>query len=531
MNSSERPAQSSSETTSPEAPTPIERSIDDVFDTFIERSDVETAEWAIARGLRVSQYVKDFGHNRITSPLADIAKLIGLNELSQGKSHRRAAIRAYKCFEPGDDALLEYADGTLADFHLIDEFLEQKKTDFLAAHPRDSLTNPWLAQIVPGDMDDINLLMQTDDTVYPKCQGVDAKSILVKATAALDTIEELLAQDNPSEDELLAIVFEIESFYAPMCELNHYKGLAMKLRDEATRLAETRGPRAERAIKAMEEARQDLHELLPPIAYDHVLAGDILSHLQCTSDMRPSIGHTTRHGISVGSGNGEYHSDNYGRFPISARYRRKTQSSYAKKTLDGEERKKPRDPFALTVVVDTVDEVQSLFQQLGSSIESTYNSHITPQNSRSRNTAYHIAGSEDFLARMTSAISSDEYGVTLHTRKTTNGFEVAKATFIYHLALNGKVYGVPSELQIQTRNARDIANAGEASHAFKESSRYNPSPAEIEAIQHIHSRGDAVAEPDLTPQSMLRAKEFRRQMDEVQTSTMTLGEIASRRRL
>jgi hypothetical protein len=129
---------------------------------------------------------------------------------------------------------------------------------------------------------------------------------------------------------------------------------------------------------------------------------------------------------------------------------------------------------------------------------------ITEYPSPSREQAFHIKGSEEFLNLIKNRLQSEfpDQDELFEYVPDDTGFHVAKITGFYE----DKVGCVPFEVQILTQEGRRDSRVGRAAHIFYKlmrqlGHRYAPSDLEIYKLHQLNKRKQYIRSDQLVPAS------------------------------
>ncbi len=313
--------------------------------------------------------------------------------------------------------------------------------------------------------------------------SVNLESVLIKAAEMLDNLQ----QPHPTKNRaVLQDIHEAESFYAPLCEILGFDGLAMAIRSEASCLRLAKSGNGRFVQQAEEElanhnpahaaalVEQLLHSIFagPGADRDAVIAERV-------------IGESHEHGIVLGEAYLDHELEN------RVIWRVKSVGSLALKIFQSANQQIPGDIIGITLVAKDTDDVASLYETL---VRSTVdNAHLAPVPAPSRSEAYSVQGSDTFRSSVLGRIATRGLVTVseIESKPKSNGYNVAKVTVQYQDPEGGsKPQKV--EIQIQTADARTNGRIGPASHVIykaKQCSRHIP-PGVLADIRNRKSKLD-----------------------------------------
>ncbi|MDB5166920.1 MAG: hypothetical protein JWN26_65 [Candidatus Saccharibacteria bacterium] len=495
-------------------------SVEGTWEVFEKLSSVEQ-DGIRARATDIVKVVYDFGGFKELVPSAYEAVQLAplMDELSGPdialSSAAYSALQQYESNNPQDR---EYVRAFAADMVKINKFVdahwEARETlepeQPVGSEPTERLyQSPWERRYNNIPLKEVlELVSDTPDDIVQNPEGVNIESILIATASAYNTLRHA---DDVSEDRLLETMYAVESFYQPLLEIIGYDGFGMALKRESTlvRMSRNGGQYDEVTGEKLEVAREMLRALGPPNKFPNTVS-EMMSHLFLTDSEGTSVlNDVSGHGIQFGSGliSEQSIDDLEDTLPTldynTMRYvwRVKTDTSMAKK-IDLENNTRGSDLLGVTVIVPSTELLGYSFGLISGIIMGRLNQNMIPVNATGRDTPLHAKG-----AKMIDSVSryAGDLGTKLDEKASINGHEVAKVTFLF--TPEGSESAIPVEVQFQTREAREIARAGTAAHAFKEAN-YEVSAEDLRVLGRLHKRRMKTNEPGLTPLSELAAKEL-----------------------
>ena len=496
---------------------PVEGSWE-VFEKLTGTEQTATRE----RAMDVVKVVYDFGGFKELVPSAyEAAQLLPLMEdlASPDNAVATAAYQALQQYESKNPQDRDYVRAMSTDIAKINEFVdahwESKMTvEDEDGQPVDSeptarqYQSPWVRRYKNIPLKEVlELVSDTPDEIVLNPEGVNIESILVATASAYNTLRHA---DDVSEDKLLKTMYAVESFYQPLLEIIGYDGFGMALKREATliRMSRNAGQYDGVTAEKLEIARDMLRGLGDPNKLPNTVS-EMMSHLFLTqSEGNTVLNDVSGLGIQFGTGSiAEQDIDELEDTVPTVDYntvryvwRVKTDTSMARK-IDLEKNTRGADLLGVTVIVPSPDELAYRYGLISGIIMARMNKNIVPMNAPGRDTPLHAKGHKmiDRVSRY-----AGDLGASLDQKTSSNGHEVAKITFLF--TPEGSDNAIPVEVQFQTTEAREVARAGTAAHAFKEAN-YVVSADDLKVLSQLHKRRMKTNELGLTHLSEISAKE------------------------
>jgi hypothetical protein len=339
-------------------------------------------------------------------------------------------------------------------------------------------------------------------------------------------MHKLYESPRPDLQKLSKTVYEVEAFYAPVCEIIGYDALAMALRDytmrirvlqsepveitaaNGTKALLTGAERINKAEKAIETlgTHEDIQNTIT----------DVIQSIYGESINVASIENSTGHNIQYGVGTFDVENDGVTK-NFKFRWRVKSIGSLATKY---EKYSSPLDLIGITIIPGEEPLEGQLLedkqQEAEADVAVLFDTLITrtteleafvPTATPDRENPFFAEGSQNYIDIMDAAAGEHE----IQPQMRTNGFQVAKGTMLYHDRRD--VY-VPMEIQVQTLLDRRVARIGRASHpVYKVVGREVDVPEDLlDDLLHLAQRKHSVNEGP-TLQSAQRAHGILREID------------------
>ena len=288
------------------------------------------------------------------------------------------------------------------------------------------------------------------------------EAVIIKACELLDNMR---YPSSSRESAKLQDVLEAESFYAPLCEVMGFDGLAASLRSQAHIIRlEGQGKR-----KLIEEICEQYETIR------HVGVRNLVNTIFGTEEVKTKavVGPRSEESCPNRSIHiGDFSAQNGKK--VEGKYRLKTVGSWAAKVHEARQNDKleytPMDVLGLTVISDTVkDQARDFVEFLQRRIDMNPAFQLKKANSKS--SAIYVQGTVDYvnavrwemwqhgfdIGRCEFAIQDDE-----SVKQRGQKYQVSKVTFLMdHPELDK---GVPVEVQFVTKAERQRSRTGEVAH-------------------------------------------------------------------
>lgn len=288
------------------------------------------------------------------------------------------------------------------------------------------------------------------------------EAVIIKACELLDNMR---YPSSSRESAKLQDVLEAESFYAPLCEVMGFDGLAASLRSQA-HIIRLKGQGEHDLIEEIREQYETIR---------HIGVRNLVNTIFGTEEVVTEAVVGPRSEASCHNRPvhiGDFLAEN-GK-EVEGKYRLKTVGSWAAKVHEARQNDKleytPMDVLGLTVISDTVkDQARDFVEFLQRRIDMNPAFQLKKANSKS--SAIYVQGTVDYvnavrwemwqhgfdIGRCEFAIQDDE-----SVKQRGQKYQVSKVTFLMdHPELDN---GVPVEVQFVTKAERQRSRTGEVAH-------------------------------------------------------------------
>ncbi len=324
--------------------------------------------------------------------------------------------------------------------------------------------------------------------------GVDIETHLI---SAIRSLQWFLSLDPAARSDALQRVRRAESLLAPMSEIMGFDGVSMGLHSHKS-MMRLRQLGEERYI---EQARADLQPLIDPDAVDKRVDSILTAALGKNSDQRQVLTHRERHGIMIGESVSTPEN-------IRTVWRIKALGSAAHKYSISPPGAKLTDIVGATLITDDA-------RQAGSALGQAYtavleNSRMQLRASPKRDKALHVRGTPDFIEEVALGMGIDSLAALRRIADVPpsgpGDYHVAKLSFDYQEW--GDPVPTPVEIQMNTKEGREDARVGSASHALHKLTHSPATEEQVAALAQIRQGKELLGQNGLTPQSRERARQL-----------------------
>lgn len=396
-----------------------------------------------------------------------------------------------------------YVASLLADFILVEEVSGRHRLQVANTIPeniREIITDRYEGSVPAEAWRQIEPFVDVEQ-MAEFLDKTNIEAVIIKACELLDNMR---YPSSSRESAKLQDVLEAESFYAPLCEVMGFDGLAASLRSQA-HIIRLKGQGEHDLIEEIREQYETIRQvgvrnLVNTIfGTEEVVAKAVVGlRSEASCHNRP---------VHIGdflAKNGK---------KVEGKYRLKTVGSWAAKVHEARQNDKleytPMDVLGLTVISGTVkDQARDFVEFLQRRIDMNPAFQLKKANSKS--SAIYVQGTVDYvnavrwemwqhgfdIGRCEFAIQDDE-----SVKQCGQKYQVSKVTFLMdHPELDK---GVPVEVQFVTKAERQRSRTGEVAHIIykyiRQLERKRPVPDEEKLfiaqtmsrlLKQIHQRRD-----------------------------------------
>ena len=396
-----------------------------------------------------------------------------------------------------------YVASLLADFILVEEVSGQHRLQVANTIPeniREIITDRYEGSVPAEAWQQIEPFVDVEQ-MAEFLDKTNIEAVIIKACELLDN---MCYPSSSRESAKLQDVLEAESFYAPLCEVMGFDGLAASLRSQA-HIIRLKGQGEHDLVKEIREQYETIRQ---------VGVRNLVNTIFGTEEVKTEavVGPRSEESCSNRSIHiGDFLAKNGKK--VEGKYRLKTVGSWAAKVHEARQNDKleytPMDVLGLTVISGTVkDQARDFVEFLQRRIDMNPAFQLKKANSKS--SAIYVQGTVDYvnavrwemwqhgfdIGRCEFAIQDDE-----SVKQCGQKYQVSKVTFLMdHPELDK---GVPVEVQFVTKAERQRSRTGEVAHIIykyiRQLERKRPVPDEEKLfiaqtmsrlLKQIHQRRD-----------------------------------------
>lgn len=357
-----------------------------------------------------------------------------------------------------------YVASLLADFILVEEASGRHRLQVANTIPesiREIITDRYEGSVPAEAWRQIEPFVDVEQ-MAKFLDKTNIEAVIIKACELLDNMR---YPSSSRESAKLQDVLEAESFYAPLCEVMGFDGLAASLRSQA-HIIRLKGQGKHDLIEEIREQYETIRHagvrnLVNTIFGTEEVVAEAVVGLRSEASCHNRPVHI-----------GDFLAEN-GK-EVEGKYRLKTVGSWAAKVHEARQNDKleytPMDVLGLTVISDTVkDQARDFVEFLQRRID--MNPAFQPKKANSKSSAIYVQGTVDYvnavrwemwqhgfdIGRCEFAIQDDE-----SVKQRGQKYQVSKVTFLMdHPELDK---GVPVEVQFVTKAERQRSRTGEVAH-------------------------------------------------------------------
>ncbi len=423
--------------------------INPALDAIVIFSEVTHSERALDHPQRVERILRDFVGDMLTDPVFDAALLHDLADRIRDPlmmRNARNALQAYNSSPSIPEGRKLYAFCLLSDLETVEQTAEAYRFNIEDEDPKFiEYIQEGSKNAVPKDFWLKKASMVDPDLMSGLLEEVNIESVLIKVAEMLDNLH------NPSpkkESSLLQDINEAEAFYAPLCELLGFDGMAMALRDTVSGIRFKKSGDQHLVDKAKEvlDTIKSLDDVEAIFSTIFGLGNFVISKV--VGDV--SDAHKVLIGDLITEGDIE----------SKGAWRVKSLGSYCSK-LRNNGGIAPMDVLGITLIANDLIGVRDLFFRIVELVKSKPD-QIKPKPSDKRTTPAVIKGDDEFLGIFD---GHDLEGLATVKKTKPGAYRVAKFTMMVTTTLKTEEpKEVPVEIQITTHADRINNRIGSASH-------------------------------------------------------------------
>lgn len=396
-----------------------------------------------------------------------------------------------------------YVASLLADFILVEEVSGRHRLQVSNTIPesiREIITDRYEGSVPAEAWRQIEPFVDVEQ-MAEFLDKTNIEAVIIKACELLDNMR---YPSSSRESAKLQDVLEAESFYAPLCEVMGFDGLAASLRSQA-HIIRLKGQGKRKLIEEIREQYETIRQVGVRNLVNTIFGTEeVVAKAVVGPRSEESCPNRSIHIGDFLAKNGK---------KVEGKYRLKTVGSWAAKVHEARRNDKleytPMDVLGLTVISDTVkDQARDFVEFLQRRIDMNPAFQLKKANSKS--SAIYVQGTVNYvntvrremeqrgfdIGRCEFAIQDDE-----SVKQCGQKYQVSKVTFLMdHPELDK---GVPVEVQFVTKAERQRSRTGEVAHIIykyiRQLERQRPVPDEEKhsiaqtmsrLLKQIHQRRD-----------------------------------------
>lgn len=445
------------------------------LDEYFRGEGVKEREDLVAHAERTMKLVEEFAVRKLPPEaiyavlLHDVADRFHNRDSQKCTPERRQAAGlalADVCTNPGIEMTCEqglYVASLLADFILVEEASVQHRLDVANTIPesiREIITDRYEGAVPAEAWRQVEPFVDVEQ-MAKFLDNTNIEAVIIKACELLDNMR---YPSSSRESAKLQDVLEAESFFAPLCEVMGFDGLAASLRSQA-HIIRLEGQGKHGLVDDIREQYETIRGAGVRNLVGKIFDAQIITEAAVGPRSEESCCNRSIHIGDFVAQNGKL---------VHGKYRLKTVGSWAAKVHEARQNGKPEytpmDVLGLTVISNTVaDQARDFVAFLQQRIDMNPAFQLKKANSKS--SAIYVQGTVDYvnavrwemwqhgfdIGRCEFAIQDDE-SVKQRGRK----YQVSKVTFLMdHPELDK---GVPVEVQFVTKAERQRSRTGEVAH-------------------------------------------------------------------
>lgn len=361
-------------------------------------------------------------------------------------------------------AQVSYVASLIADFIAVEEASGQHRLQVANTIPesiREIITDRYEGSVPAEAWRQIEPFVDVEQ-MAEFLDKTNIEAVIIKACELLDNMR---YPSSSRESAKLQDVLEAESFYAPLCEVMGFDGLAASLRSQA-HIIRLKGQGEHDLIEEIREQYKTVRQVGVRNLVNTIFGTEeVVTEAVVGLRSEESCPNRSIHIGDFLAQNGK---------EVEGKYRLKTVGSWAAKVHEARQNGKPEytpmDVLGLTVISDTVkDQARDFVEFLQRRIDMNPAFQLKKANSKS--SAIYVQGTVDYvnavrwemwqhgfdIGRCEFAIQDDE-----SVKQRGQKYQVSKVTFLMdHPELNK---GVPVEVQFVTKAERQRSRTGEVAH-------------------------------------------------------------------
>ncbi len=395
-----------------------------------------------------------------------------------------------------------YVASLLADFILVEEASGRhrlKVANTIPENIREIITDRYEGSVPAEAWRQIEPFVDVEQ-MAEFLDKTNIEAVIIKACELLDN---MCHPSSSRESAKLQDVLEAESFYAPLCEVMGFDGLAASLRSQA-HIIRLKGQGKRKLVEEIREQYETIRQVGVRNLVNTIFGTEeVVTEAVVGPRSEESCPNRSIHIGDFLAQNGK---------EVEGKYRLKTVGSWAAKVHEARQNGKPEytpmDVLGLTVISDTVEDQAHDFVKFLERIDITPALHL--KRAASKSSAICVHGTVDYVTTVRQEMEQRGFDIGRcefvvqddeSVQRRGQKYQVSKVTFLMdHPELDK---GVPVEVQFVTKAERQRSRTGEVAHIIykyiRQLERKRPVPDKekhfiaqtmSQLLKQIHQRRD-----------------------------------------
>ena len=355
-----------------------------------------------------------------------------------------------------------YIASLLVDFILVEEASGQHRLDVANAIPesiREIITDRYEGAVPAEAWRQIEPFVDVEQ-MAAFLDKTNIEAVIIKACELLDNMR---YPSSSRESAKLQDVLEAESFYAPLCEVMGFDGLAASLRSQA-HIIRLKGQGKHELVKDIREQYETIRRAGVRNLVSAIFDAQIITEAAVGPRSEESCPNRSVHIGDFVAQNGKL---------VYGKYRLKTVGSWAAKVHEARQNGKPEytpmDVLGLTVISKNVKAQAHDFVKFLERIDTT--PVLDLKKAASKSSAICVHGTVDYVTTVRQEMEQRGFDIGRcefmvqddeSVKQRGQKYQVSKVTFL--MDYPGLDKGVPVEVQFVTEDERRRSRTGEVAH-------------------------------------------------------------------
>lgn len=396
-----------------------------------------------------------------------------------------------------------YVASLLADFILVEEVSGRHRLQVANTIPeniREIITDRYEGSVPAEAWRQIEPFVDVEQ-MAEFLDKTNIEAVIIKACELLDNMR---YPSSSRESAKLQDVLEAESFYAPLCEVMGFDGLAASLRSQA-HIIRLKGQGKRKLVEEIREQYETIRQVGVRNLVNTIFGTEeVVAKAVVGPRSEESCPNRSIHIGDFLAQNGK---------EVEGKYRLKTVGSWAAKVHEARQNGKPEytpmDVLGLTVISDTVaDQARDFVEFLQQRID--MNPAFQLKKAASKSSAICVHGTVDYVTTVRQEMEQRGFDIgrcefvvqdAESVKQRGQKYQVSKVTFLMdHPGVNK---GVPVEVQFVTKAERQRSRTGEVAHiiykyirqleqqpSVPDEKKYSIAQTMSRLLKQIHQRRD-----------------------------------------